>query len=64
MRLLTLQALTWGTVAGSVACALWLAAINGDAPRNTLAPLAGLSLPADLGLSTEPPLPTQPDESR
>ena len=64
MRLLTLQALTWGTVAGSVACALWLAAINGDAPRNTLAPLAGLSLPADVGMSTEPQQPPQPAESR
>ena len=57
MRLIALQTLTWGTVAGSIACALWLAAINGDAPRNTLSPLAGLDLPADFGLGLDPASP-------
>ena len=30
MRQMALQTLTWGTVAGSVACALWLAAAGGQ----------------------------------
>ena len=30
MRQIALQTLTWGTVAGSVACALWLAAAAGE----------------------------------
>jgi hypothetical protein len=54
MRLIALQTLTWGTVTGSIACALWLAAINGDAPRNTLSPLAGLDLPFEFGLAVDP----------
>ena len=57
MRLIALQTLTWGTVAGSIACALWLAAINGDAPRNALSPLAGLDLPTEFGLTIDPAAP-------
>jgi hypothetical protein len=30
MRQIALQTLTWGTVTGSVACALWLAAAAGE----------------------------------
>ena len=42
MQRSTLRALTWGTVAGSVACALWLAAAEADPPRGAASPLAGL----------------------
>lgn len=32
MRPIALHILTWGTVVGSVACTLWLAAVAGDMP--------------------------------
>ena len=49
MRQFTLLTLTWGTVAASVACALWLAAVAGE-------PLSGgRSLVSTIGLQPAPP---------
>jgi hypothetical protein len=49
MRRFTLEALTWGTVAGSITCALWLAAADATPPRAPLSPMAGLDPSGYLG---------------
>jgi hypothetical protein len=54
MRQFTLQALTWGTVAGSVACAVWLAAVAGEPHAG------GRSLAASIGL--DPAHPAGPEK--
>jgi len=48
MRYATMQLLTWGTIAGSVACAVWLATLGGGIHGGVLTLAVGVEqlLPA------------------
>lgn len=44
MRDATMQWLTWGTIAGSAASAMWLSTIGGEAEAGALTALIGVEL--------------------
>lgn len=53
MNLTALRLLTWGTVTGSIACAMWLAAGESALPRFD-APASAGPAPGDPALPDEP----------
>lgn len=53
MRYATMQLLTWGTIAGSVACAVWLATLGGGIHGGVLT----------LAIGVEQLLPAAPPQS-